>query len=128
MSIKARLSDLANGIYKQEWLKQGSPQNIHIVDINLGCETSQHLKQVIYGRSDSPQYDGVNLTGPGASRHFSYRVKQTILALMKTDTVAVHNGVAREERKNSNIGMTKQPIKPRYNVAVSNTFEVLGNL
>ena len=80
---KSNLSHFANCIYDQLWYKKGSPSNIHVVNVELGTETSENLKNLIYGKTTSQGYDGVMLRGEGASRHFSYRSIQAIKPIIQ---------------------------------------------
>ena len=51
----------------------GSPSNIQIVNIDLKCSYSVHIKNLIFGDSNSERFDGIHMKGEGASRHFTYR-------------------------------------------------------
>ena len=48
LGIKAQLSEYANKVYEQLWLKAGCPQNIHILELNLNTENSKHLRDIIF--------------------------------------------------------------------------------
>ena len=39
---------------------------------------SKYLKEIIYGQADNQRFDGIHLSGKDASRHFSYRVVQSL--------------------------------------------------
>ena len=78
LGIKSKLSKFANHVYDQLWLKRGSPTRIHVVDLNLDCEEYPYLKETIFGKPSNPDYDGIRLIGPGASRQLNYRAVQTI--------------------------------------------------
>ena len=78
LGIKRKLSKFANHVYDQLWLKRGSPSRIQIVDLNLDCEQYPYLKDLIFGSPTSPDYDGVHLNGPGASRQLNYRAVQAV--------------------------------------------------
>ena len=78
LGIKAKVSDYANQVYDQLKLKSNNSQRIHLVDLNLGAKKSNHLKELIYGGQDDPSYDGIHLSGGGASRHFTYRAVQAL--------------------------------------------------
>ena len=69
--IKSQLSKFSNHVYDQLWLKYGSPDRIHIIDLNIGCEKNNYLRELIYGKPDNPKYDGIHLIGNGASRQFT---------------------------------------------------------
>ena len=77
IGIKSKISDFANSVLDQEWVKRGSPQNIHIVELNL-VQGSRNLKSLIYGSPESDGVDGIHLRGPGAQRHFTYRAVQAV--------------------------------------------------
>ena len=62
----------ANSVYDQLWLKKGSPENIQIVDLDLEC--SGNFRDLVYGKHDDVNFDGIHLSGEAASRQFTYRV------------------------------------------------------
>ena len=72
LNIKSNLSQFGNSVYDQVWLKRGSPSNIKIVELNLGCKESPHLRKIIYGDQKHNAYVGYHLRGDFASRHFTY--------------------------------------------------------
>ena len=76
ISIKSKLSDFGDRVYDQLWFKHGSPENIQIATLNLGCSKSQHLRNIIIGNPDGQSFDGIHLRGPAASRHITYRAVQ----------------------------------------------------
>ena len=82
LGIKAKLSTYANQTYDQLWLKSGSPENIHISELNLSTETNSHLRNLIFGNISNEGFDGVHLRGVGAARHFTYRSGQVIKAIL----------------------------------------------
>ena len=45
-----------------------------------------YLKNLIYAQRNSKKIDGIHLHGPGASRHFTYRVVQAVKTVMATTT------------------------------------------
>ena len=71
--IKSQLSNFGNHVLDQLWIKKGRPQNIQIVEFEIGCSGPGYLKDLIYGSTKSQYYDGINLNGSGAQRHFTYR-------------------------------------------------------
>ena len=75
--IKQSLSELSNSVYDQLWLENGGPTNIHIVSLDK-MECYGYLKDIIYGASNSPNYDGIHLRGAAASRHFTYRAVNAV--------------------------------------------------
>ena len=78
LSIKSELSEFANLVLDQEWRRHGCPENIKIVDVDL-CIQYSHIKRLIFGDIRSASNDGVQLSGPGASRHLTYRTKQALV-------------------------------------------------
>ena len=77
LNIKSKISTFANQTYDQLWLKRGSPQRIHVIDIKL-LENEGYLKNLIYGTHENTKYDGIHMLGRGASRHYTYRAIQAI--------------------------------------------------
>ena len=63
LGIKSQLSKFVNHAYDQIWLKRGSPNRIHIVDLELGCDKYQYLKDLIYGQPSDVKYDRIHLIG-----------------------------------------------------------------
>ena len=82
MGIKSQLSKFSNHVYDQLWLRNGSPDRIHIVEFALGCDKSYYLKDIIFGEHSDPRYDGIHLIGPAAVRHFTYRAVQTVSSVI----------------------------------------------
>ena len=153
-SAKSKLSDFADRVYDQLWFKHGSPANIKIATLNLGCSTSQHLKNIIMGNPDSQSYDGIHLRGPAASRHFTYRAVQEIRSvIMAQNGGNFARGVGKHVRLESNVHIncpqteyqrqshvnhsqermskskkTAQPTRNyNYNIPTKNSFSPLGN-
>ena len=81
LKIKSDLSSFANHTYDQLWLKRGSPKRIHVTEVKL-CKQDGYLKDLIYGKQDSSRFDGVHLTGSGASRQFTYLAIQAVKPLI----------------------------------------------
>ena len=118
IGIKSQLSTYANSIYDQLWLKKGSPGNIHIVEVDLKCSNSRYLKSLIFGDPNTNYFDGVHLKGPGASRHFTYRVNQVLKPVLQR-----HNANRRFSSPPPPIRTQKvrsQPIKSEQMSATSN--------
>ena len=86
MAIKSKLSSFSNHVYDQLWLKRGSPDRIHIVELPLGCDNSPYLKEIIYGSHSNSKYDGLHLIGRAAARHFTYRAVQSILPIISENS------------------------------------------
>ena len=86
LGIKTQLSKFANHVYDQLWLKRGSPERIHIVELELGCDKFPHLKDIIYGTHNNSKYDGIHLIGKSAMRHFTYRAVQAIAPIVTQPT------------------------------------------
>ena len=78
IGIKSQLSKFANHVYDQLWLKRGEPTRIHIVDLNLDCEDYPYFKEILYGRRQDRQFDGIHLNGTADTRQFTYRAIQAI--------------------------------------------------
>ena len=78
IGIKSELSVFANTVLDQQWIKQGRPSNIKIVEMQLNVDRSDYLRDLIYGSRSSGDFDGIHLRGRGAVRHFSYRAAQLI--------------------------------------------------
>ena len=55
-----------------------SPSNIHIVELELGCDDYLRLRNLIYGKQTHASFDGVHLVGEGGKRHFTYRAIQAV--------------------------------------------------
>ena len=77
IGIKQRISQYANKIYDQCLLKSNYSARIHVIELNL-TQNSNYLKEIIYGQTDNPRYDGIHLSGRESSRHFSYRAVQSL--------------------------------------------------
>ena len=86
LGIKAKVSEYANQVYDQCKLKSSNSQRIHLVDLKLGAKKSNYLKQIIYGGQDDARYDGIHLSGSGASRHFTYRAVQALKQIIKSSS------------------------------------------
>ena len=56
------------------------------MSLDLGSDNSSHLKQLIYGDPSSGSFDGINLRGNGASRHFTYRAKNALVPVLGQQT------------------------------------------
>ena len=102
LKIKAQLSEFGNSVYQQMWYRKGSPANIHFVDVNLGCANLPHLKNIIYGNTNNPAYDGVHLLGEGAERHFNYRLIQAIKPIIINSKIPSSGGRPNNPRRISN--------------------------
>ena len=81
LGIKPKLSEFANRVYDQCLLKSNNSENIHLVELDL-VQKSIHLKQIVYGNQKDSNYDGVHFLGVGSSRHFTYRVIQSIAKII----------------------------------------------
>ena len=82
IGIKRELSIFGNNVYDQLWFKRGAPSKIHIVSLEIGSDSSSHLKELIFGNSRSRFFDGIHLRGNGASRHFTYRAKNALMPFL----------------------------------------------
>ena len=111
-------------------MKRGSPERIHIVEFELGCDNYPHLKDIIYGSHDNTKYDGIHLIGNSAMRHFTYRAVQAISPIVTQPSkfgrrkFAAHNGESYIGRAKcglqdapnhaGNIGRAKFGLKDNY--------------
>ena len=77
LRIKQSLSEYANSYYDQLWFKKGGPKNIHVVNFDK-IESTGYLKDIIYSKTTSKNYDGIHLRGWAATRHFTYRAVEAI--------------------------------------------------
>ena len=78
LGIKTQLSKFANHVYDQLWLKRGSPERIHIIELELGCDKNPYVKVIIFGNHNNHKFDGIHLVGNSAERHLTYRAVQAI--------------------------------------------------
>ena len=100
LGIKQKISDYANKIYDQCVLKSSNAERIHLVELDL-IQKSNYLKELIYGRQDNERYDGIHLAGSGSSRHFTYRVVQSLKQILedrKSKMLHSHYHSGRSER------------------------------
>ena len=97
IGIKSKISSFANSVLDQEWIRHGSPSNIHIIELRLNIEGSQFLKSLIYGKANSDSVDGIHLRGAGASRHFTYRAVQAIKQVLLPSSNSSRNNFSRRE-------------------------------
>ena len=106
------------------------------------------FKYYIFGSLNSTFHDGIHLYGPGAQRHFTYRVKQVLESLLTGNIFerksTNHNAQNRRprishianmknlpspsEKRNQNIysHAVSQPMINRYAIPVSNKFAPLN--
>ena len=75
LGIKQKISEYGNKIYDQCILRSSYSDRIHLMELNL-TQDSKYLKDLIYGQTENPRFDGIHLSGEGSSRHFTYRVVQ----------------------------------------------------
>ena len=136
LGIKKKISKFGNDAYDQMWFKRGCPKNIHIVDFELGSETSPHLKKLIFGNPASNAFDGIHLRGQGASRHLTYRAVQAIKPVLKTSLVPLSNhrrlsqAMSQQQQYDKQAQMYRNKVgsqKVTYNIPTQNSFDVLGN-
>ena len=126
LSLKPSLSNYANGVLDQLWIKAGSPENIKVSEVNLNIEKPGHLKDIIYGYSSSANYDGVHLRGSGACRHLNYRAKQVLKPIVSTK---FGQSLSHQGRQTQNRGKASYRDAVRSNVhsvPTSNRFAFLG--
>ena len=108
IGIKSEISDFANTILKQEWIKSGRPSRINILDLKLNLSESKHIRHLIYGDRNSSNYDGVTPIGKGVSRHFSYRVKQALEPIVTRKNVTAKISEKKSGSLYSNIGKFRE--------------------
>ena len=97
IGVKPSLSAYANNCYDQLWLRAENQKNIHILEIDIKVQKQGHLKDLIYGKFQADNYDGVHLRGSGAKRHFNYRAKQAIRPVINSIS---HSQSFREQSEN----------------------------
>ena len=83
LGIKSQLFKFANHVNDQLWLKRGSPDRISIVEIELDCDKSSYLRDIIYGKYNDNKDDGIHLMGNHSTRNFTYRAVQVISHIIK---------------------------------------------
>ena len=77
LGIKSKLSEFGNKIYDQLLIKSNLSDRIHVIELN-------QLRTIIYGAHDDPRFDVVLLVGgAAASRHFTYRVVQSLYPIVQ---------------------------------------------
>ena len=83
LGIKSKLSEFGNKIYDQLLIKSNLSDRIHVIELNL-LQNSNQLRTIIYGTHDDPRFDGVHFVGgAAASRHFTYRVVQSLYPIIQ---------------------------------------------
>ena len=130
LNIKSSLSTLANGVYDQLWIQAGSPKNIVISEVDLNIEKPGYLKNLIYGKSSSDEYDGIRLQGSGAYRHLNYRVKQALQPLIsatfqKTLSPSLSNQ-RRQSQNTKKVNYANVVRGGQYAIPTANRFAFLG--
>ena len=134
-SIKSQLSTFANTALDQAWTKIGKPKNLVIVELGLQTDKYPKLKELIYGPFRSNSHDGVKLSGPGALRHFTYRVKQVIKPILvdRLSHQSSFRQLTQDYRKENRQTRTKsysETVKGRqsfeYNIPTYNRFNHLN--
>ena len=88
LGIKSKLSEYANKVYEQCALKSNNSNKIHIVDLKLGAQNGNYLKELIYGKQENPAYDGIHFSGCGGSRHFTYRAVNALKHIVRNRSPA----------------------------------------
>jgi hypothetical protein len=81
LGIKSQLSKYANTCYDQLWVKRGRPENIHIVNLD-GLDSTEYLRNIIYGGESKDNYDGIHFRGAHAARHFTYRSIEAVKSII----------------------------------------------
>ena len=98
IGIKSQLSTFANSAYDHLWVKLGSPKNIQVVEANMQTQSSQFLRNLIYGSRNAESVDGIHLRGSGGSRHFTYRVIQAVKPVLASRQPANHSSWSKESK------------------------------
>ena len=98
LGIKRKLSEYANNVYDQLLLKSSYASNIFVVELNLEVQNSAHLRELIFGKQSSDDFDGVHLVGTGASRHFNYRAVQAMRSILSPTGEKVTSTNTRTQR------------------------------
>ena len=66
LGIKSQISNYANNVVGQLWLKQESPSRIYVIDLELGHLTYRAVQQISRIITKPPQY--ATLTAPSQAR------------------------------------------------------------
>ena len=72
IGIKSELSKYGNAVYDLELTKMGNPENIIVLDLDL--DGSGHFRNIVFGKQEQPNYDGIHCRGRSAESQFTYRV------------------------------------------------------
>ena len=89
IGIRSKLTKFGNELYDQLWFKAGGPKNIHITNLDMNLDQSEHIRKLVFGPRSARNYDGVHLRGSGATRHFTYRAVQAVRAVFPRQNSAV---------------------------------------
>ena len=118
IGVKSQLSKYANSVYDQLWIKEGSPENIQIMDLDL--EGSGKFRDLVYGHHENAKFDGTHLFGSAGTRQFTDRV----IKLMKAKMCFKKSGDAQVANHSNcpNAG-----VRHRYNKRTQNKSANLGN-
>ena len=72
------MSKYANTVYDQLWVKEGSPENIEILDLDLECFGP--FRDLVYGHRENAKFDGAHLAGAAGPRQFTYHLIKSMKA------------------------------------------------
>ena len=131
--LKPKLALLANSTFAQLWHSSAMKDKITIGKHNLNCSTD--LIDERYKDDRSGRYDGVHLYGRQGrnvfTNSFCQILKSVIVASKSSTSPSFHSSCPQTRYKNTQSSQNnknkKQSNKNRYNVPVSNQFDLLGN-
>ena len=99
IGIKNEIASFVNNALDQELLKMGRPKNIEVLELKMNLNY-RNIKYLVYGRENNPSYDGVTLCGPGAERHYSYRLIQAVKPVLHQNSVQRRSERKSDRREN----------------------------
>ena len=115
-NLKPQLAKYANSIYQQLLEKSLVKEKLSIGKLSLDCEGK--IRQARFTRLRDGWYDGVFMHGTSGRNVYS----RSLAAIIARNS---------SERKRIPLGLSEisgEQSQPVYNVAVSNQFQILGNL
>ena len=146
LRIKSEISEFANSVLTQEWIKNGSSSRISIAELQLNLKDSKNIKKLVFGTENLPGFDGITPIGEGARRHLCYRAKQVLLSILSKNEILRkkktsdnrqfrrHLGsirVARREVSKDEIprllnkSVESSRLRPNYGISTQNRFSSL---
>ena len=93
-NVKEILSQYANSVYDDLWLKRGRPSGIYIADQKLQCDGE--LRVLRYGHPYYGNFDGIHMRGKLSAQHYTKSVIDVFTSvypelLSPNTTKAKHN-------------------------------------